>query len=95
LAKRFRGKTKDRRLWLNVKAEGVTVSKQEFILALQESIRDGSYELPRGWKVTLEWKNKERAKMRSGPWTREIRKSAESSDGFDRAVTNWLKRKLR
>ena len=87
-------KKKPRRLWLNVKAEGVTVSREEFILVLRESIEDGTYKLPRGWKVILEWKNKESAQMRSGPWGKELRKSAQSSDGFDRAVTDWLKRKL-
>jgi hypothetical protein len=88
-------KNKTRRLWLNVKAENVTVSKQEFVRALLESIKDGSYELPAGWNVTLEWRNKEDAPMKSGPWAQELEKSAASSDGFDKAVTDWLKRKLR
>lgn len=92
---KYRGNTKDRRLWLNIKAENVTVSKSEFITALMESIEDGTYQLPSGWKVTLEWRNKENAPMRSGPWTQELKKSAKSSDGFDTAVTSWLKRKLR
>jgi len=86
---------KPRRLWLNVKAENVTVSKDDFVRVLMESIKDGTYQLPRGWKVTIEWRNKENARMKSGPWTREMKKSAKSSDGWDRAVTDWLKRKLR
>jgi len=84
-----------RRLWLNIKAKRITVSRSEFVQALLESIKDGTYKLPRGWKVTLEWRNKESAPMRTGSWTKEMKKSSESSDGFDGAVTDWLKRKLR
>jgi hypothetical protein len=91
----YMSKNKTRRLWLNIKAEGVNVSKQEFVRALMESIADETYQLPAGWNVTLEWRNKETAPMRSGPWTAEMQKSAKSSDGFDKAVTDWLKRKLR
>ena len=87
-------KNKTRRLWLNIKAEGVTVSKQEFVRVLIESIREGDYKIPEGWNVTLEWRNKERGRNKSGPWTEEMAKSAESSDGFDKAVTDWLRRKL-
>ena len=86
---------KTRRLWLNIKASNVTVSKHEFVLALIESIKDGTYQLPKGWNVQLEWRNKEAAAMRSGPWSEEMANSHESSDGFDLAVTDWLKRKLR
>lgn len=88
-------KKKIRKLWLNIKATGVTVGKQEFVTALMESIKDETYILPKGWKVILEWRNKEKSPMRSGPWTKEMSKSAQSSDGFDKAVTSWLKKKLR
>lgn len=87
-------KRKSRRLWLNIKASNVSVGREEFVTALMESIKDGTYKLPRGWKVVLEWRNKEDAPMRSGAWTVEMRKSAKSSDGFDKAVTDWLRRKL-
>jgi hypothetical protein len=88
-------KKKTRRLWLNIKASGVTVSTREFVRALLASIEEGDYELPEGWDVTLEWRNKESVPMRSGPWQEELEQSAKSSDGFDKAVTDWLKRKLR
>lgn len=88
-------KKKPRRLWLNIKASNVSVSTSEFVRTLLASIEEGDYKLPRGWKVTLEWRNKEDAPMRSGPWTQEMSASAQSSDGFDKAVTDWLRRKLR
>ena len=88
-------KKRPRRLWLNIKASGVTVSKQEFIRALIESIKARDYELPDGWDVVIEWRNRFSADMRSGPWQEEMGASAESSDGFDKAVTDWLKRKLK
>lgn len=88
-------KKKPRRLWLNVKAKDVTVSVSEFVRVLMESIKRGDYVLPRGWKVTLEWRNKESAPMRSDSWQKALKESAESSAGFDGAVTEWLRRKLK
>lgn len=90
-----RKKEKTRRLWLNVKQKGVKVSRRKFIKRLLKSIEDGTYRLPRQWKVTLLWRNKESGRMRSGPWQEEMEQSAESSPGWDFAVTTWLKRKLR
>jgi len=90
-----RNKDKTRRLWLNVKQKGVRVSRSKFIKRLLKSIDDGTYRLPKTWKVTLLWRNKEDAPMRSGPWQEEMEQSAESSPGWDFAVTTWLKRKLR
>ena len=89
-------KSKPRRLWLNVKAKiPKGVSREDFILVLMESIDQGDYVLPTGWKVLLEWRNKESASMRSGPWTEEMLDSSVSSEGWDRAVTSWLKGKLK
>lgn len=90
-----RKKEKTRRLWLNVKQKGIRVSRQKFIKRLIKSIEDGTYRLPKKWKVTLLWRNKEDTPMRSGPWQEEMEQSAESSPGWDFAVLSWLKRKLR
>jgi hypothetical protein len=88
-------KERKRRLWLNVRAENISVTRQEFIRALLESIKAGDYKLPRGWKVYIEWRNTKTGRMKIGPWREELEESAESSDGFDKAVTDWLRRKLR
>lgn len=89
-------KNKPRRLWLNVKAKIPTgVSREDFIRTLMRSIDRTDYTLPSGWKVLLEWRNKESASMRSGPWTEEMLDSSISSEGWDRAVMAWLKGKLK
>ena len=88
-------KKRPRRLWLNIKASGISVSRREFVRALIASIEAGDYELPDGWEVIIEWRNRFSAKMRSGLWQEEMGASAESSDGFDKAVTDWLRRKLK
>lgn len=86
---------KKRRLWLNVTQKGVKVSRTEFIKRLLSSISDGTYELPPEWKVTLHWRNTPNPRdMRHGPWTKEMRKSAKSSEGWDIAVATYLRRKL-
>lgn len=90
-----RRKEKTRRLWLNVKQKGVKVSKNKFIKRLMQSIDDGTYRLPKQWKVTLLWKNKEDAAWRSGLWEEEMQASAESSPGWNIAVSTYLRRKMR
>jgi hypothetical protein len=90
-----RKKQKPRRLWLNVKQKGVKTTKRKFIQRLLRSIEDGTYRLPKKWKVTLLWRNKEDGRMKSGPWQEEMEDSAESSPGWDFAVTTYLKRMLR
>jgi hypothetical protein len=87
-------KKKPRRLWLNIRASNVNVSREKFVQVLMDSIENGSYKLPKKWKVILEWRNKESAPMRVGTWTEEMQKSASSSPGFDYAVSSWLGRKL-
>jgi len=87
-----RKKEKTRRLWLNVKQKGVKVTRRKFIERLLKSIEDGTYRLPKKWKVTLLWRNKENAPMRSGPWKEEMEQSAESSPGWDIAVSTYLRR---
>jgi len=91
----YMSKKKPRRLWLNIKASRVNVDRETFIRTLISAIDNKTYELPRGWRVALEWRNKEDKPMKSGPFQDEMQKSARSSDGFDKAVSDWLKRKLR
>ena len=86
---------KKRRLWLNVRVENVKgVSRRKILETLIDGIKDGSYSFPKRWKVTLQWKNKESASLKEGPFRRELKKSRKPSDGFDKAVTTWLERKL-
>lgn len=89
-------KRQPRRLWLNVRAHGVKgITREQFIKRLIQSISDGSYVIPSSWKVTLEWRNTKRGEMKEGSWTHEMRQSAKSSDGWDIAVAEYLRRKLR
>ena len=86
---------KKRPLWLNVRVENVKgVSRREILETLRDGIADGSYSFPKRWKVTLQWKNKKDAALKSGPWKQELKKSRRPSDGFDKAVSTWLERKL-
>lgn len=91
-------KVRVRRLWLNVIVDPESVSpkysKRDVLKILRRSITRGDYELPRGWRVVLEWRNKADQKMRAGEWTTELERSAESSDGFDQTVLDYLDRKL-
>ena len=89
-------KKRKRRLWLNVTVSGGVsgVSKAGFIRTLLESIQNKTYKLPAGWDVSLEWKNKETADMKSGAWSDELAQSAKSSSGFDIAVKRYLERAL-
>lgn len=86
---------KERRLWLNIKQSGVDVSREKFIQTLIDSIEEGEgeYRLPKGWNVWIEWRNKEAAPMRSDEWSEAMQESAESSDGWDKAVLAWLRSK--
>lgn len=86
-------KNKPRRLWLNVKASGVKVPVKQFIRTLRESIENETYKLPKGWNVWIEWRNREGVKPKAGEWKEELEESAEESDGFNKAVLDWLERK--
>lgn len=90
-----RRKEKTRRLWLNISWKNVKgVTHRQFIKRLLKSISDGTYALPPQWRVTLQWRNTLRGKMRKGEWQREMLDSAKSSPGWDIAVSMWLRRKL-
>lgn len=90
-----RKKQKTRRLWLNVTQKGVNVSRRKFVQRLIDSIEDGTYKLPKEWKVVLHWRNRENARMKRGEWQEEMEQSAQSSPGWDIAVLTYLRRKLR
>ena len=84
-------KTKKRRLWLKVifkVPEGISRATIKQILL--QSVRSKTYALPTGWQVILQWRNKESAPMKSGPWRAELTASARSSEGFDIAVISYL-----
>ncbi len=84
-------KTKKRRLWLKVLFKvPAGISKNKVKDTLLRSIESGKYELPSGWLVILQWRNKENSPMKSGPWRRELTASARSSDGFSKAVISYL-----
>jgi hypothetical protein len=85
---------KTRRLWLKVKFDAPGVSDRKVIETLLASIDRGDYEYPRGWRVALLWSNKENGTMRVGEWTKEMRASAQSSEGFQFAVRDYLENKL-
>lgn len=85
-------KVRTRRLWIQVafNVPDKSISKNEILDTLLKGIRDRSYRYPKNWKVVIIWRNKETAEMRRGEWTAEMRASAESSAGFDAAVTSYL-----
>ena len=84
-------KNKRRRLWIKVLFKvPLGVSRATVKETLLRSVASRTYELPVGWQVILQWRNKESAPMKSGPWRRELTASARSSEGFDIAVTNYL-----
>lgn len=82
-----------RRLWLEVKWKVPPGIPRELVIeTLKQSVLNKSYDLPIGWQVIIAWRNKEKAKMKFGPWKAELTKSAASSDGFDKAVLSFLDR---
>lgn len=89
-------KVRTRRLWLDVRFRHIpeNVSETRIIRTLIRSIERGDYRLPRSWEVVVRWKNKEMAEYRQGRWADELTASAKSSDGFDKAMLNYLNGKL-
>lgn len=81
-----------RRLWIGLEVVSVPkgVTRGLLLDVLKESIRTGKYTLPDGWAVNLRWRNSERAQMKSGNWTDELTASADSSEGFNMAVLDYL-----
>jgi hypothetical protein len=81
-----------RRLWLGLEIISVPQGTPRLLIieTLKESIRRGDYSLPRGWQIDIRWRNSPKARMKQGPWTEEMTKSAASSSGFDSAVLSYL-----
>jgi len=88
-------KIRTRRLWLGVRFDiPKDVPYDRIIRTLIRSINRGDYELPRGWRVVIEWRNKEDDEMRRGAWKPELEASRKSSPGFDKAVVHYLENQL-
>jgi hypothetical protein len=90
---------KPRKLWLEIRWHPSTPGTKEtrinvLINAIQYGHRTGDYRLPRGYKVALGWRNKEFAAMKWGEFSREMEKSAQSSEGWDFAVLAYLESQL-
>lgn len=91
----MRVRTHTRRLWLKVSYDvPKNIPRREIIRTLLRGIRDRTYSYPKGWRVALQWRNKEMASMRVGEWTNEMQNSAASSPGFDAAVSSYLDNQL-
>jgi len=91
-----RKRERPRKLWLGIEVLSVPRGTPRALLidVLRESIRRGDHTLPDGWQIEIRWRNRENAKMRTGPWQEELDKSARSSDGFDEAVLMYLENQL-
>jgi hypothetical protein len=87
--------SKRRALWLNIKmrTDG-KINRTDAINLLIESIERGDYAYPKDWYVQIEWRNRENVHNRIGEFTSEMHLSKRSSDGFDKAVLNYLRGKL-
>jgi hypothetical protein len=87
-------KPKTRRLWLKVKYDAPGVSRQDVLKTLMHSIDNRDYIYPSAWRVALGWSNKENVTLKWGEWTKEMTKSAQSSEGFGYAVLQYLENQL-
>jgi hypothetical protein len=85
---------KTRRLWLKVKFNAKGASFKQVAEYLIKSIERGDYEYPHQWRVALGWSNKENGTLKWGEWTKEMKASAESSEGFQFAVRDYLESQL-
>lgn len=85
---------KTRRLWLKVKYDAGSASKELVLRTLLHSIDKGDYIYPQAWRVALGWSNKENGQLKWGEWTKEMTASAESSEGFEYAVQSYLESQL-
>jgi hypothetical protein len=82
---------KQRKLWMRLRAKtppGVTPNDVKRTLIA--SIERGDYTYPDNWYVQILWRNREDVPMKEGEFTYEMNKSAQSSDGWDRVVLNYL-----
>jgi hypothetical protein len=86
-------KKRHRRLWIGIRANIKHKPKPETVLArLKQSITDGTYELPKSYKVVVRWRNAN-TDWKEGEWHTVMTESAASSTGFDSAMLGWLYQK--
>jgi len=90
---RSSSRRKTRRLWLKVKFDA-PVGIVQVLETLIKSIDRGDYIYPSNWRVALGWSNKENGALRWGEWTKEMTASAQSSEGFEFAVRDYLENQL-
>lgn len=87
-------KIRVRKLWLNILFDvPKNVKHSKIVDTLIRSIHRGDYRYPKnqGWRVVIEWRNKQDEPMRRGEFTSEMTASKTSSPGFDMAVLHYLK----
>jgi hypothetical protein len=85
---------KTRRLWLHIKIfKPKGVRKKQAINTLIDAIERGDYRYPKKWRVALGWRNSPYGQMKWGEFTAEMRKSFQSSPGWDEAVLDYLERR--
>jgi len=86
---------KGRALWVKIKARiPRSVDRGALWGTLRSAINHGDYELPDDWNVTIEWRNREDAPMRSADFQTAMQESAESSRGWDRAIRAIIDRHI-
>jgi hypothetical protein len=84
-----------RKLWRRIVARVPKgTDRAEFWGTLRAAIKDGSYDVPEEWHVTIEWRNKEHAAMKSDDFASAMRESAESSRGWDGAILDYVEQKI-
>ncbi len=88
--------TKRRSLWIEIKIHtgGEGKSRVDAIRTLIDAVKRGDYRYPDGWYVQIEWRNRENAPNRIGEFAAEMHLSKRSSNGFDKAVLEYLRSKL-
>jgi len=83
-------KNRTRRLWLEIKWSAPYAGRNEVRDTLIRSIKNGDYEYPQKWRVAIGWANKEEVELNWGEFTKEMKRSRDSSPGFDIAVISYL-----
>lgn len=87
-------KTKSRRLWLQIKfSPNITESRRVILDELLKSIDRGDYNYHKkhpAWRIALGWSNRENDEMKWGEFTEEMTASAQSSEGFEFAIRDYL-----
>ena len=88
-------KKKGRQLWTKIRARiPGGIDRAAFWGTLRASINRGDYELPDDWDVTIQWRNRDDAPMRSADFSIAMQESAESSRGWDKAILSYVNRQI-